>query len=137
MTHPAGPTRSSFHSPSRGMWTSMIFVQQGMEVWTMLYITSLPGSRDCPRPETLSFLDSSHLRTRRYRHTNHLLLFSSSLSTRTSMRDALIGPLDLTVDRFVASVHLCLDFAPRAEMTKCAGEVETRCARFAAASGSS
>jgi hypothetical protein len=53
------------------------------------------------------------------------------------MCDDFMCPADHTVDQSVAAVHLCLDFAPRAEATKCAGEVETRCARFAAASRSS
>jgi hypothetical protein len=102
-------------------------------VWRL---TSLPGSRDCPRPETLSLLDFSHLRPHRYRHINHLLLFSSSLSIITSMPDNLMCSVDRTVVQSVAAVHLCLDFAPRAEATKLAGEVKTRCARFAAASRS-
>jgi hypothetical protein len=103
----------------------------------LCYLMSLPVSRDCPHPETLSLLDLSHLRLRNHKHVNHLLLFTSSLSTRASMRDDLMCSVDPTVDRFVAAVHVYLDFAPRAETTKCAGEVETRCARFAAPSGSS
>jgi hypothetical protein len=45
--------------------------------------------------------------------------------------------VDLTIDRFVAAVHLCLDFSPCVKTTKSADEVETRCARFATASRSS
>jgi hypothetical protein len=100
-------------------------------------LTSIPGSRDCPRPEILALLDFSHLRPRSYKHINHLLLFSSSLSTITSMRNNFMCSVDRTVVHSVAAVHLCPDFAPRAEATKLAGEVKTRCARFAAASGSS
>jgi hypothetical protein len=64
-------------------------------------------------------------------------MFSSSLSTRTSMRDDLMCSVGRAVDWFVAAVHLCPNFSLCAETTKCADEVETRCARFAAASGSS
>jgi hypothetical protein len=46
-------------------------------------------------------------------------------------------PIDRTVDRFVAAVHICTNFGLCAEATKCAGEVETRCARFATTSGTS
>ncbi|KAM0703871.1 hypothetical protein Q7P35_008876 [Cladosporium inversicolor] len=100
-------------------------------------VTSVPGSRDCPRPETLALLGFSHLRPRSYKHINHLLLFSSSLTTIMSMRDNFMCSVDRTVVQFVATVHLCLDFAPRAEATKSAAEVKTRCARLAAASRSS
>jgi hypothetical protein len=52
-----------------------------------------------PCGETLFFLLPSHTaRPRRYTHINHLLLFSSVLSTRTSIRDDLMCPVDLTVD---------------------------------------
>jgi hypothetical protein len=98
-------------------------------------ITSLPESRDCPRPETLSLLESSHIHLRSYKHINHLLLSSRSLSTRRSIRDDLMCSIDRTIDRFVAAVHICPNFSPYAETTECAGEVKTRCARFAAASG--
>jgi hypothetical protein len=101
-------------------------------------LTSLPASRDCPMGRRFFFLSPSHnSRPRRYRHINHLLLFSNSLPTRRSICDDLMCLVDPTVDQSVAAVHLCLDFASCAETVRCAGEVETRCARFTAASGSS
>jgi hypothetical protein len=58
-----------------------------------------------PYAETLFFLSPFHTsHPRRYKHIDYLLLFSSSLPTRGSMCDDLIGPVDLTVDRFVAAV---------------------------------
>jgi hypothetical protein len=100
-------------------------------------ITSLPGSRDYPRPETLSLFSSSHLRPHSFEYINHLFLFSSSLSTRISMRDDLMCSVDRAVDRSVAAVHLRPNFLPLAEATEGDDEVEIRCARFAAASRSS
>jgi hypothetical protein len=67
-----------------------------------------------------------------HKHIHHLLLLSSSLSTRKSIRDDLMSPVDYTIDQSVAAVHLRLDFPPYADMTECAGEVQIRCVRFAA-----
>jgi threonine dehydratase len=65
--------------------------------------------------------------------SNHILLFSIFLSTRRSIRDDLMWPVDHTVNQSVAAVHFCLGFVPCAETTKCAGEVEIRCAMFVVA----
>jgi hypothetical protein len=98
-------------------------------------LTSLPGSRDCPRLETLSHLGSSRLRLRSYKYVNHLLLSSSSLSTKRSIRDNLMCSVDRTIDQLVAAVHLCPNFSPYVEKTKRAGENEIRCAGFVGTSG--
>jgi hypothetical protein len=111
-------------------------VARSVKLVRVILLKSLPGSRDCPHLETLSLVSSSHLRPRSYKHVNHLLLFSSSLSTRTSMRDDLMCSVDRAVDRFVAAVHLCPNILPLTEATECAGEIETGCAEFAAASRS-
>jgi hypothetical protein len=81
------------------------------------------------------FLASYTSRPREYKPINNLLLFSSSLSTRQSMRGGLTSFVDRIVDRFVAAIHLCLDISSCAETTKCASEVETKCAGPAVASG--
>lgn len=102
---------------------------------TTIYLTSLPGSQDCPHQETLSLLGPSHLRVRSYKHINHLLIFSISVSTKRSTRDGLMCPVDCIIDQSVAAVHLCLDSSPHVETTKRADAIEIRCAGFAAVRG--
>jgi hypothetical protein len=87
-----------------GIGTQSRNVRENHENPILRLLTSLPGSRGCPRPVTLSLFRSSHLCPYSYRYIGHLMCL-----------------VDLTVDQAVAVVHLCLDFAPCAE-TKDTGE---------------
>lgn len=111
-------------------------VYLSFDLWTAPnYITSIHVSRDCSHAETWSSSTSYNLRPRRCRVVNHLILFSSSSSTRTSMRIILIHSACRAVDQDVAVVRLCSNSSRSAEMARGVGGVETSCAGFAGASG--
>lgn len=51
------------------------------------------------------------------------------------MHNDLMCLVDRTIDQSVAAAHLCINFSPCAATSKCTGVIKTRCAGFAAASG--